>query len=697
MRKRIWKGLVFVALLLVGGWFLDGAVAVKPALPPARPGEAQPRRPQPGDAPFHHTPFAATYSERRTAYLAWASEQVTPDERGGIWVDLSKLALTPTHKLNPAAFDDAVTFVRSEKDTADFTMAGLIRLYYLHAQSGALSAEQVEALTQTFLSHKYWLDEPTPTPMELWTENHQILTYSSEYLAGQAFPTAEFTNNGKPGEWHRDTARQRILRWIDWRARTGMAEWDAVIYYRMDLAALLNLVDFSQDPEISNRAAMLVDLLLFDMGVDSFQGQYATSQGRATSDSIKSTAGQSVATIQALIWGLARFQSAGEMATVAFVTSPRYRLPAVIEAVGQNSGASFTNYERQSIPLTREAAAQYGLSLDSVEDIPIWWSMQAFTPPATIRLTIDTADRWQLWHYPDFRPLKDIAKVLQSLHALPAASQLLNPDSNGALLDEVNKVTVTTPDYSLSSAQDYRKDGKGYQQHIWQATLGDYAVVFVTNPDSLVEDDSERPSYWSSDGRFPRTGQVGNVLISLYNIDRYPSPSIFENHHYAFTHAYFPRWAFDEVVEKPAAGGGAWVFGRKGDGYLALYSRQPATWQAQGMDADQEWIALGRQNVWICQVGRKVDDGSFADFVAAVSGAKLTVRGLAVEYAAPGAGTVKFGWDGPLTLNGTDIPLRGYPRWDNPYVKAAFGAQQFDIQLGGKTLYLDFAKNIRRE
>ena len=68
-------------------------------------------------------------------------------------------------------------------------------------------------------------------------------------------------------------------------------------------------------------------------------------------------------------------------------------------------------------------------------------------------------------------------------------------------MTEVNKFTYRTPDYMLSSAQNFRQGEKGYQQHIWQATLSPYAVVFANNPDSLRADDKHRPSYWMANGR----------------------------------------------------------------------------------------------------------------------------------------------------------------------------------------------------
>jgi hypothetical protein len=191
-----------------------------------------------------------------------------------------------------------------------------------------------------------------------------------------------------------------------------------------------------------------------------------------------------------------------------------------------------------------------------------------------------------------------------------------------------------------------------------------------------------------ANGRQPRTGQVKNVLVALYDISRYPSaPPPLEARHHAFTHAYFPRWAFDEVVEH-----NGWIFGRAGEGYLALYSQEPFEWVAEGPDAGQEIIALGRQNVWIAQLGRAAVDGSFEDFIKAVAAAPLDIHGLKVAYQAPGLGLVRFDWQGDLTLDGEVVSLDGYPRWDNPYTQAPFGARHYTIEHNGVKLELDFER-----
>lgn len=691
-RRGLLTGILLLALL-AGGFYAENTLATRPSWPAAREGEPQPVRPQPGDEPFRREPIAPSFAERRQLFLDFAASQPTPEERGGIWNDLARLE-NGAVRLSAPALEAALAFVDAREDTADFTLAGLVRLHYKYAGTRALTPEQAARLRATLLNFKYWLDEPNPSYMELWTENHQILAFSAEYLAGQAFPDEIFTNNGQTGAWHMQHARQKLLRWIDFRARTGMAEWDSVPYYGMNIAALLNLADFAADEEVALKAAMMLDVLFYDMAADSFYGQYATSHGRAAARHIKSAAGDSLLTLQTLAWGYGRFQGV-DMASVSLATSPRYRIPAVIQALAQNYPDEVTSFERHSIPVSRQSAELYQVSLSDPQDIDIWWGMGAFTHPQVIDLTIATADGWGLWHYPDFKDLKDLAQVLQKVRLLGAASWLLDPDPNGALTSEVNKVTFRTPDYQLSNAQDYRKGEKGYQQHIWQATLDPYAVVFVTNPDSLREDDSHRPSYWASNGRMPRSAQYRNLLISLYNIDRHPSLSILEARHYGFTHAYFPRWAFDQVVEAPNDAGGGWIFGRKGDAYIALYSHQPYQWQTEGPDAGQEVIAPGLQNVWICQMGRKAVDGSFESFIAGIVQSPLEVNGLNVRYVAPGVGEARLGWNGSFTVDGRHVPLQGYARFGGLYVTAPFGSGQYQLDFAGEQLRLDFGEGIR--
>jgi hypothetical protein len=122
--------------------------------------------------------------------------------------------------------------------------------------------------------------------------------------------------HGHPGVSDVAQAGQRILRWIDWHARTGLAEWDSIPYLTKDVAALLNPVDFSHDEEVARRAAMMIDLLLFDVAADSFYGQYGTSHGRIAGHHVKSADGDSIVTLQALAWAGFRAHHTGDRGVI---------------------------------------------------------------------------------------------------------------------------------------------------------------------------------------------------------------------------------------------------------------------------------------------------------------------------------------------------------------------------------------------
>jgi hypothetical protein len=192
-------------------------------------------------------------------------------------------------------------------------------------------------------------------------------------------------------------------------------------------------------------------------------------------------------------------------------------------------------------------------------------------------------------------------------------------------------------------------------------------------------------------GRQPRVAQYENVLISLFDLPRYKSaPSPLEARHYAFTHAYFPTWAFDEVVEQDG-----WVFGRVGEGYVALYSYQPYQWVTEGPDADQEIAAPGYQNVWICQMGRAPVDGTFQEFIEAITSAELSVDGLDVQFDSPGNGLLEFSWTGAFILDEEEVPLSDFPRFDNPYAQVEFGDLVYEIIYQDQCLILDFEQGTR--
>src|SRR5205085_5451815 len=89
------------------------------------------------------------------------------------------------------------------------------------------------------------------------------------------FPTA-----GVTGAEHVRRGRARALRWLDRRLRYGFSEWYSPVYYNEDILPLFNLVDFAPDADVRDRAAMVLDLVVFDLARLTQDGSFGVTSGR---------------------------------------------------------------------------------------------------------------------------------------------------------------------------------------------------------------------------------------------------------------------------------------------------------------------------------------------------------------------------------------------------------------------------------
>jgi hypothetical protein len=248
---------------------------------------------------------------------------------------------------------------------------------------------------------------------------------------------------------------------------------------------------------------------------------------------------------------------------------------------------------------------------------------------------------------------------------------------------KVSKVTYKTPDYMLCSAQDYHPGESGYQQHIWQATLGPDAVVFVSHPPCLSEEGSHRPNAWHGNVVLPRVAQWKDVLIAVHRLP--------DDDWLNLTHAYFPAWAFDEHVLREDANDHVWAFARKGQGYLALTAARGLEWMTRGDNAYRELRSYGQHNVWLCHMGRAALDGDFSTFQDKMLGLDVNFAELDVRCPTLRGETLSFGWEGPLMRNDQVEPIKGFKHYDNPYCVTDLPASRLEVHYGEQTMRLDFS------
>ena len=639
---------------------------------------------QPGRDGYAEVSSGDSYSERRQAYLEYTLNQnATGPFAGAVRIDMGQ----PFDETMWGS--DTLDRMNQREDCADFRLAGVLRLLYTAGDSPLLDDRVRQQAREAVLNFKYWPDEPGIDSMCYWSENHYILFSSGAYLAAQLYPDAVFTNTGQTGRERMPAFRERILRWLRLRYQTGFSEWCSNVYYTEDLAALLNLVDFCQDGEIRQRAKMVTDLLIADMALNSFRGSFCGTHGRSYEMEKKWSPTESTCSAFKVLFGTNRWFP-GDMAATCLALSREYRLPRVLYDIANDADRlEMINTQRTGMRLAD--AEKFGLDFDRLEDGMLFFAMEAYAHPKTIGLTLRMLDAYRWWEnefFESFTRQRGLIETAHGLGLLPMAVWLERHDVQRNQREAANIQTYRTPDYMLSTAQDYKPGCGGDQQHVWQATLGPGAACFTTHP---VTGKQDAPTYWVGSGTLPRAAQVKNVAIVVYRISGNGGPYI-KDAPLLFTHAWLPKDQFDEVVER-----GRWVFARRGDGYLALWSRRPWHWQAaEGEDKDREIIAPGRENIWICELGRKETDGAFESFMGRIANARVYGGGLAVTYESPSQGRLEFGWNGSLKQNGRVVSLGGYPRFGNPYASAAYPAGAITFAHGGHTLQLGW-DTLRRD
>ncbi|MBR0218259.1 MAG: hypothetical protein IJQ33_03570 [Clostridia bacterium] len=616
------------------------------------------------------------------------------DSFTGLYYDLAKMELAlrgdPLEPVREFAVEKALERMDARLDCADFAIPALIRMLKAHRGTGRLSDALAERIDHSLIHFKYWLDEPGDVNACYFTENHQILYHSAEYLAGQMYPDAVFPANGMTGRERQAHGRAFLLRWLTWRERFGFSEWLTQGYYMEDMLGLICLTLYADEPEIRVRCRMLIDMLAFDLAVNGFRGHLPTTHGRVYARFIIEPDYEDCAAVMDFL-----FEDSADHAVMSncavMLAACGYECPAAIRAAYRGTDEVQTSKARVSMDVSD--AKYYGVDPADFDNIMFFWGMQTYSDRLCVENSLKVFPAWN-WVTNRVRAYQEMYRLHDEAGA-PCADA---PDYTA--MTQVDIYTRRTPDYILSCAQDFRKGRMGYQQHPWTASLGGRAVVFTTSPASLEYEN--RPNKWAGNLCLPRAAQHENVLLCIYRI----LPDFVD---YLHSHLYFPRHEMDEVIEK-----NGFLFGRRGNGYIAVKSllyaywepKDPALFRALYPDdwesrfenaVDYEYMAQGHANVWAVEMGSQAENGSFEAFVEGFCQAALTGDSHDCTYLSPTLGKVTFGWNKPLTVNGAEIPLHGYKRYDNPFCQAEFDAKRLEIQCGGHKTVLDFERCSRTD
>lgn len=583
------------------------------------------------------------------------------------------------HSIDEQAIDELCQFVDERYDCADFRVVVLLKTIY--AYSDTISQTIKNRIKESILNFKYWHDEPGDDSLCTWSENHQLIFHTCEYLAGHYFPEAVFTNASMTGIEHIEKAKPRLLQWFDHKFKYGFIEWHSNTYYEEDIAPLALLIDHAPDDEIRKKATIIMDLLLLDMAMYSFDGYFSACSGRCYEDQKKDGNKQDTLEIYKYAFGQYDDLSAFDFTRISsvFILCQQYQVPQVLKEIANDKTSAILK-DSMGLNLSELKTELDMKDMDSGG--AFMWQMEAFTNPETINLTMDMFNTYKLYKNDFLKDLKMInIKLLRKLNLLPLLVKILNPTTQGVAIQRNNSYTYKTQHYMLSTAMRYHPGEFGDQHHIWHATMPNNIHVFTTHPAAPFFDDNARnfsPSYWVGNGILPDSVQNKQIHMSIYKVNQ--RGGFLERSRPKMTHGFFPRKRFDQVIETEYG-----VYGRIEETYVALRSLHPIRFINE-----EELVQEGEVTAWVCEMGDSSSYQSLEGFVNEIIKYPLEMKGLSLKYKKLSLTYKKY-----YKVNGKKISTQ-YHRLDTPYCKAKRKPEIIKISWNKHQLTLCMDQMLRR-
>lgn len=426
-------------------------------------------------------------------------------------------------------------------DCSEFFAVGLLRLAKLYDLGECIKMEMKRVL----LNYRYWMDEEGADGMCFWSENHALMFYGMQLVAGGMYPEELFTRSGRTGAEQRILGEKRCRAWLDDVEKYGFEEFLSAAYIPVTLGALLNLIDFAPE-DISKKATAVLDRQMEQIALHTFKGSIIGPQGRVYRDVLYPFEQPSQAIVNFIDAG----KPYSESWWLAAMATSKYKLPASLTTVMERDAD--TSYDTGNAKIVVYKKKDYMLT-----------SVLSPRNP-------DEYTRWtNIWGKAD---------VDKASH-----------EYTKSLNEKFHGTTAFAPGCY------------GYQQHFGYAALTSECVAFTNHPGATADECPMRPGYWYGNGVMPAQRQIGNELGTIYVIPEY--------HPIHFTHLYWPMVKFDET--KREAG---WLFGKKGDSYLAVWCSLDLT-EYDDMLFDCEFRAVGSRMAYFCKCSSNAEAGTFESFI----------------------------------------------------------------------------------
>jgi hypothetical protein len=332
---------------------------------------------------------AKTVEEAQSQYISVLASREGKG-RGGVMNVLARHAIGDRNEADTSIIEGACDWIDDRPDCADFPLSALLRLMV----GTTLTEVERDRIKQTALGFRYWYDEPGNDALCFGSENHSLLFHGCQMIAGDLFPDETFTNCDRKGAEQARIGRERCSDWLDLKEKEGFDEFLSSTYIPLTVAAILNVVDFANDDEMSAKAWALVDRLFTVIAEHAFDGVTVGPQGRVYRNVLVPDASGT----QALLSYTTPYAVASSNDWASFLgASEGYTPPENLAEVMSNPVSK--TYSEASVEITLEKTADYLLT--SLQIPASWQTEQSrVDPPFRTKGLIPGRQGYQqhLWH-----------------------------------------------------------------------------------------------------------------------------------------------------------------------------------------------------------------------------------------------------------------------------------------------------------
>lgn len=493
------------------------------------------------------------------------------------------------------------------------------------------------------------------------TENHWAMSYTARYLVAQTWPEAgpEDWFNGKSSAENMEEAKSYLEHWMKITTSYGQGEYDSPNYIEEYVIPMALLAGWTEDPELRQKAHMMLDYIIYDYAVEQVNGSYGGAHSRVYPKQIMVPGNAYSSTLGWFAFGLGEKPAAPPAGNILLALSG-YVPPPILERVARERDEPYVERELKRSRWRMRHAGPHSFTIYDKRTVPVY-----------------------KYSYVD--------------------REFVLGSTQGGLLQPIQQQTWSLKwktDQSLAEAANTFFAVQPYSSAV-EGTMyfgADWDTVTDLIARSKVDYDS--PDKLASGSPYEQVFQHGTALIALYDIapgTRFPHITTF-----------FSRDLKD--TDEDASG---WIFAQGGPTYIAYRPFAPGVWKPNdwtgllaggagawiSTNADQ-WgtghkclVSESLKNGYVVQVAPVRDYASFADFKAAV-------RALPISFSTKGTPEATFtALDGTElsarygdtpTVNGDPVDYAHWPLFDSPFAYEEKGSQRLEIRQGGERYRLDF-------